>query len=1703
AYLVANDFRFRRMFQAIEDEPDVAMLVNDVGSVNNPDFEPLSSQLYFMLVLAMPEDSTGESILSNTPEGEGALAWKKLLNEYSPNEPGNIVGQFRKILGTVFPKDADIVTEIMKLDKEIARYEKASGETVSANVSRGILLGALSEEPDLQKHLFRNLRSLPTYADMRAEVVNALAAQRSVNDDAMDIGALKGGKSKGGKAKGGKDGKSKKGATGAGPSCAASSASTIPVGLRALTSSSEATSSTLAPKFVFGLEAIEAEERHVSIAAVSHKPKDAIMIDSGAQISAMPSQMVYDAGYMIQRSKIHELHAIDGSKVPHHGRTDVKIRRGDAVLQLGMEVADIEHPVLSTDAITRRGQSVLHSPMGDWIVDAPMLPPDGAEVIKLKKERSACYLEFDELLKDGQNAEQSKVMAALRPQESEESVGILAAARKTLAPSTVPTSSSAALPRALGPDPSENVTLKAKELTRPGQPTAQERRAHAAHHLPFRPWCPECVMGRGRERPHPKQQDSPELDADQVPIVEMDFFFAATDDIAKKYPMLHGFVVKLVEAKRIPRDERRTMIPVLNIVDGRSNAMGTLMTNKTVGQYKTLYVAKLIDSTFRFALEKRLEVAIDADHPILPFVTNAIGWYITRFQPREHGGSSYKFLFGKEYDGEVAEIGEQVRYRIAGRVASGQGKFEARFAKGVWAGKSAFDDQHLVVDLQRGLLKVRTVRRMPEEFRWSEDLLRQISVTPWDPTPARAKEIARPKGLYITERMIDRHGPTSECLKCSTGRGQLSDACRQRFEHIVQEELERRLKTEGASPATPAPPGVAPGTPVPESAPGPSQRSQPEDRAPGAPRPGAQVQEATADQPPRSSVGNIPDTPMDTKDDATRKHQVEAAETEDQGGKRQRIELLGVRPEVTVIAGLSVCELAVCEADDSEEYDPVWDPIPMPESRCDGRCPSHGGRCALRADHRGGCACRLCLIHAARAVEAPSAVVAGLYSMWADGLDDEVETPQMVHYDYCSGEPLDEELYQEGRRDELEAMREYGVYSEIPISQCQPGGKHVRGFPIAHMKGDRVRWRFVATEVNDKHREDNHQGTPPLMVIRLIISLAASKSDADGVHRRLLRVWDVRKAFFNADLDELVYVHPGWELCPKGFCWVLHKAMNGTRKASQLWGETSKAAIDDAGGKPLKGTAGTYHFENLVGDGMDATMCCHGDDFLAEGHRDTLDAIGNFLEANFEVTESESIGPGYPGELNNLKRIVGYTSELPETRMPGFYWSADPKHVEELIRWGHKSGSKAAPTPGTKATGAGMRNALDPLPVAEAKSTSSAAGLSLYVSSDRPDAMFSSKTIMQHVSKPNVLMNARLHRLCRHYEGAPRLLWCYELQDLPEVLRVDADADWASTTSLFRTSTSGGVVRFGGHTVEAFAVCQATQALSSGESEFYAIGSGAARGLQAKHFLGEVGVTVRLVVASDSAAGRGICQRHGVGKVRHLELRYLWLQDRVRLRQLELIKEATTEMVADILTKYVESETLYKHMATMNLRLVPLGAVVVSALLPTARGQETEAGAKGAPWLLIVMALSIALLSFLVGCCAGARACSTAVCYERPETLIDDSAAPEHTASDGDARVQLVLSRLTVPDLRAMARANKIGLGVGYVRKQRLIEMIISAGASPTVEQAERLESVRAVLSKAGLSCSVEPRLLLTKQVLESHLVLLETACTPLRKISD
>ena len=121
--------------------------------------------------------------------------------------------------------------------------------------------------------------------------------------------------------------------------------------------------------------------------------------------------------------------------------------------------------------------------------------------------------------------------------------------------------------------------------------------------------------------------------------------------------------------------------------------------------------------TYKLKLERKIGRELRPCDPIVPFLVNSVGWMITRFQPRSHGGSSYRLIFGREYSGEIAEMGEQLWYRLAARVSAGRGKCEARFARGIWVGKSEIDNTHLVVDLERGFQKVRTVRRLETHTR--------------------------------------------------------------------------------------------------------------------------------------------------------------------------------------------------------------------------------------------------------------------------------------------------------------------------------------------------------------------------------------------------------------------------------------------------------------------------------------------------------------------------------------------------------------------------------------------------------------------------------------------------------------------------------------------------------------------------------------------------------------------------------------------------------------------------------------------------------------------------------------------------------------------------------------------------------------------------------------------------------------------------
>ena len=83
--------------------------------------------------------------------------------------------------------------------------------------------------------------------------------------------------------------------------------------------------------------------------------------------------------------------------------------------------------------------------------------------------------------------------------------------------------------------------------------------------------------------------------------------------------------------------------------------------------------------------------------------------------------------------------------------------------------------------------------------------------------------------------------------------------------------------------------------------------------------------------------------------------------------------------------------------------------------------------------------------------------------------------------------------------------------------------------------------------------------------------------------------------------------------------------------------------------------------------------------------------------------------------------------------------------------------------------------------------------------------------------------------------------------------------------------------------------------------------------------MGDLGVTVSIHIKSDASAAIGIASRRGLGKIRHLEVSQLWLQQRVASEELKIDKVKGTDNIADALTKHVGVEDMKMHMEGVGL----------------------------------------------------------------------------------------------------------------------------------------------------------------------------------------
>jgi hypothetical protein len=216
----------------------------------------------------------------------------------------------------------------------------------------------------------------------------------------------------------------------------------------------------------------------------------------------------------------------------------------------------------------------------------------------------------------------------------------------------------------------------------------------------------------------------------------------------------------------------------------------------------------------------------------------------------------------------------------------------------------------------------------------------------------------------------------------------------------------------------------------------------------------------------------------------------------------------------------------------------------------------------------------------------------------------------------------------------------------------------------------------------------------------------------------------------------------------------------------------------------------------------------------------------------------------------------------------------------------------------------GEEDESDELDIQQAKVYRSLTATVNYMAADRPDLQFAASVLSRTMSRPTEKSWSRLKRVGRYLVVHPTVTYEFWAEDMESIKEIVAwsDSDWAGCRTT-RRSMSGGLITVGNGVVKSWANRQATVALSSGEAEFYAAGKAASEALYARAVMKDLGWIMRVRVIVDASAALGMASRQGVGKVRHLEVRYLGPQDLVKSGAVRISKVWGKLNPADVLTK--------------------------------------------------------------------------------------------------------------------------------------------------------------------------------------------------------
>ena len=454
----------------------------------------------------------------------------------------------------------------------------------------------------------------------------------------------------------------------------------------------------------------------------------------------------------------------------------------------------------------------------------------------------------------------------------------------------------------------------------------------------------------------------------------------------------------------------------------------------------------------------------------------------------------------------------------------------------------------------------------------------------------------------------------------------------------------------------------------------------------------------------------------------------------------------------------------------------------------------------------------------------------------------------------------------------------------------------------------KARWTTRGFEQTLKGHEDFYSATPATQHLKMMLVDAAMKG-------HVAAIGDCSGAFYQAPLDpegegEKVYIEPPEEagLGPD-VVWEAISAFPGLKGSPKAWDIHSSGVLT----KKMEMIRSKYDgclFHDLEGD-KDTKAGRHIDDFLVTGPQKDVDAFLEEAASTLNMTDAVKLyNPGDQGRLLalNILKIEG-----------GFSLMGNPLLIDEMAVILGLENAKSCIVPESKDPRK-MPDDNDLLDAKMAAQYRTCVGKALYLSAHRVDIQHVVCKLSRTMKEPTMQQWRKLKKLVRYLLGTKEVFQLLVPKAGSKLLEAFTDSDWADDKD-DRRSTSGGIITMHGAMVASWARTQKTPALSSTEAELYAATAGASDLLGANTLLTEWKLDGGApTLWCDNKSTLDICRKIGPGKMKHIELRELKIQDWCREKRLRTRKIDSSDNPSDILTKPMTSEVLKKHGRRLGLR---------------------------------------------------------------------------------------------------------------------------------------------------------------------------------------